>query len=395
MSLLFSNISNSFPNNRPTVIVQSSDAVRFVAPCVVGLVILIGVVGNIFIILSLLSVKNRANTPPCFLHWVIQNVTACDLALLFFVCPIFAAEFADETWTFGQALCSVMRPLDFTNLIVSFYSLCFVGIDTCFAVADPHSYQQKINTRRVGGCILGIWAVAIALTLPVWVFTRVRSTALDGNICTVSWPDHFPISFPIYGLVFAMGLPLVTTICCIIGIFINSSGKLWRPTSAESIKKTKELVNLIIALVITGSGLCAPYFIVPFYRDIYTETLVSRKSAESFFTVTCFVYAYSCVKPMLYIFFYSEIRNMVTNLIPSRSANIQSIRNGFKNNRSPRSNPAKPPRGQQHYVDHRCPDTPISTRSFPGSRSKTDPRINLRNLFALQFTEDGWRRKTL
>ncbi|XP_071483047.1 melanin-concentrating hormone receptor 1-like [Diadema antillarum] len=388
-----SNITNP-GRNQIASITGDGQELRYVAPCVVGIIVIIGIVGNVFILIGLRS--KREKRPLCFLYGITQNVTACDLGLLFLVCPIFAVEFAQESWIFGSVVCSMIRPLDFATQIISFYSLCFVSIDAAFAVANPHTYLQKQKGWFVWGSNIVLWALAIILAIPVWIFAGLKPSP-KGDICMVAWPYKFPLSYEIYSAIFVLGVPLVTTASCIIAILANLSGKLWRPTQADSVKKAKEIVHLASALGVTGFVLCAPSYIVPLVRSSTEMDHVTRKDVKAFFSTTCFAYAYSCIKPMLYIFVYRDIRNMVADMIPSRrDDNIATIINGMKYKKSPRFRPKKSMTScQRHYIDHRSPDTPVSTHSFPGCRSRTDSRICLNNMYDLQFTEKGWRRKTL
>ncbi|EDW13888.2 tyramine receptor 1 [Drosophila mojavensis] len=127
------------------------------------LLILVTVIGNMLVILSVLTTRRLRTVTNCF----VMNLATADLLVGIFVMPPAVALHVIGSWQLGWVLCDIWIFFDILLCTASILSLCAISLDRYLAVTQPLTYSKKWRCKRLALLmILGVWIVAFIITCP-------------------------------------------------------------------------------------------------------------------------------------------------------------------------------------------------------------------------------------
>ncbi|KAG8520728.1 C3a anaphylatoxin chemotactic receptor [Galemys pyrenaicus] len=158
---------------------------RSLVPMVLlGLTFLLGVPGNGLVLwVAGLRMRRTVNTV-WFLHLTLADFLCC-LSL-----PFSLAHLAlQEHWPYGRLLCKLLPSVILLNMFASVFLLTAISLDRCLLVLRPVWCQNHRRVRTASAACGCIWAAALVLCVPVFVYRDVATTEQRSS-CYYNFEGH-------------------------------------------------------------------------------------------------------------------------------------------------------------------------------------------------------------
>ncbi|XP_035714725.1 neuropeptide SIFamide receptor isoform X1 [Folsomia candida] len=174
-----------------------------------GIVFLIGIVGNSFVVAVVLR-SPRMRTPTNFF---IMNLALADLIVVIFGLPVTLLANIYSAWILGQWICKIVPYLQGVSVSASIDTLIAIACERFLAICYPMKCQISSRSCRI--LIIIIWTWSFIVTLPWAIFFQL--TPLNPNapnselmVCTEKWwdPTVGNVYFVVAHLILCYLLPL-------------------------------------------------------------------------------------------------------------------------------------------------------------------------------------------
>ncbi|XP_012579513.1 PREDICTED: alpha-2C adrenergic receptor, partial [Condylura cristata] len=129
---------------------------------VVGFLIVFTVVGNVLVVIAVLT--SRALRAPQNLFLV--SLASADILVATLVMPFSLANELMAYWYFGQVWCGVYLALDVLFCTSSIVHLCAISLDRYWSVTQAVEYNLKRTPRRVKATIVAVWLISAVISSP-------------------------------------------------------------------------------------------------------------------------------------------------------------------------------------------------------------------------------------
>uniref|UniRef100_A0A667GZ65 C-X-C chemokine receptor type 2 n=1 Tax=Lynx canadensis TaxID=61383 RepID=A0A667GZ65_LYNCA len=221
---LFDMENYSYNTDLPTILSDSApcrpeslEINQYAMVVIYALVFVLSLLGNSLVILVVLYSRVSRSVTDVYL----LNLAIADL-LFALTLPIWAASKA-KGWIFGTALCKVVSLLKEINFYSSILLLACISVDRYLAIV--HATRTLTQKRHwVKFICLGIWALSLILSLPIFIFRRAIYPPYSSPVCyedmganTTKWrmvmrvlPQTFGFLLPLMVMLFCYGLTLRT-----------------------------------------------------------------------------------------------------------------------------------------------------------------------------------------
>ncbi|CAK6433335.1 unnamed protein product [Pipistrellus nathusii] len=140
---------------------------------VVGFLIVFTVVGNVLVVIAVLT--SRALRAPQNLFLV--SLASADILVATLVMPFSLANELMAYWYFGQVWCGVYLALDVLFCTSSIVHLCAISLDRYWSVTRAVEYNLQRTPRRVKATIVAVWLVSAVISFPPLVSLYRRPAA--------------------------------------------------------------------------------------------------------------------------------------------------------------------------------------------------------------------------
>ncbi|XP_052810757.1 neuropeptide CCHamide-1 receptor-like [Mya arenaria] len=323
-------------NSTPTVDVYEEpheNLEAILVPILFAIIFLIGVVGNVTLIMTVLKNKSLRNTPNIF----VVSLSIGDLLLLLCSVPFSSTLFTCFSWPFGRFLCKFNEYMQTLSLGVSVFTLTALSGDRYIAIVHPMSKHTGKPTLITVVAVVVIWICSAALAIPEAVTSNVlyfegRAPMENGNttvlpitiaICNIypanSLPTWYSKAHSMYRFIVFFGLPLL-----VIAIFYVMMSRILIISSkalpCESVKGSamnqqqkrqiqarlkvaKVVLSFVVIFVVCWLprhiSILAGHFADPEYNMFWHVLKI---------TSFCLTYIYSCVNPYALYFLSSKFR---------------------------------------------------------------------------------------
>ncbi|XP_004640825.1 C-C chemokine receptor type 1 [Octodon degus] len=281
-------------------------------PPLYSLVFLIGVVGNVLVVLVLMKYKRLQNMTTIYL----LNLALSDLLFLFTL-PFWIDYKVKDNWIFGDAMCKLLSGLYYVGLYSEIFFIVLLTIDRYLAIVHA---VFALRARTVTfGIITSIvtWALAILASVPGLYFSKTQWEATH-HTCSIfypsdslkAWQRFQALKLNLLGLI----LPLLVMVFCYASIL---NVLLHRPN-----KQKAKAVRLIFVIMIIFFLFWTPYnlavFVSTFQEHMFTKYCEQSKQLDLALQVTEVVaYTHCCVNPIIYVFVGQRFRNYLWQLFQS------------------------------------------------------------------------------
>lgn len=326
-----SNFSQTLATDNGTVCkptaVLSQELIDFMQRChivemiVVSIITLVGVIGNILVIL--VSVKNKEMKTTN--NFMISLLAVSDLTFLIFVCPSMVLEHVKNAYPFGNVYCKLSNYVGYILVYVTIYLLCLMSVDRFCAILFPlksRPYRTKKNLRIACVCVL-VFACAVNVPSPI-VHNTIQ--LYDANECGIKcrMTDTTKVFGNVTVTTFFIGmflllaylLPLfIMTIMysCICVKLLQLKRQRISDSETSTEKHTKAAV---ITLTLVGSFFVCwtPIQVFGMLMFMKVEMISDFKEMYAYMLFgTLMSYVSSCINPLLYTFMSPEYRrNLMT-----------------------------------------------------------------------------------
>ncbi|XP_060708675.1 C-X-C chemokine receptor type 3-2-like isoform X1 [Hemiscyllium ocellatum] len=295
---------------RPIVV---ENFVRVFVPILYSLVLLLGVLGNMMVILIIGRLRSARRT---LTDTFILHLAGADL-LLVLTLPFWAVE-AVMGWTFGTTMCKLIGAIFALNLYSSILFLVCISFDRYLAIVHAiHMYRKRKPVYVHLACIV-VWSFCLLLATVDLIFRDVyTSSYLNTSVCTYMFhPDSaaaWKLTIVATHHVIGFFVPMAAMLYCYCLIFKT----LCRAHMLERQKTLKVVVALVVVFVVCW---------LPYNAVLFVDTLqslgairpdcsglnvldISRTVTQSLGLVHC------CLNPLLYAFIGVKFRREVLSLL--------------------------------------------------------------------------------
>ncbi|XP_043368439.1 alpha-2C adrenergic receptor [Dermochelys coriacea] len=160
------NGSLAFPSSSSSPLQQppshySPGAVASLA-AVVGFLIVFTIVGNVLVVIAVLTSKALRAPQNLFL----VSLASADILVATLVMPFSLANEIMDYWYFGKAWCNIYLALDVLFCTSSIVHLCAISLDRYWSVTQAVEYNLKRTPRRIKGIILTVWLISAVISFP-------------------------------------------------------------------------------------------------------------------------------------------------------------------------------------------------------------------------------------
>ncbi|RVE76498.1 hypothetical protein OJAV_G00008960 [Oryzias javanicus] len=295
-------------SNYPTVCGRGAnrDFRKWFMPTFFSIICLMGVVGNLLVILTVFHFKRLKTMTDVYL----LNLSFADL-LFALSLPFWAANSMTE-WVLGQLVCKSMH----TVYKVSFYSsmlfLCLISIDRYFAIAKAiSSHRHRTEAAfysKVSSTV--VWVMALIFSIPEMAYANVSN-----NTCSLSNHNNtqLKVGIQVSQIALAFILPLLVMGFCYASIIKT----LCQARNFERNKAIKVILAVVTVFLISQ----VPYNIVLF---LSTAVTASGGTEDCDYDVTLMLatdatqglaFFRCCLNPFVYAFIGVKFRNDLLKLL--------------------------------------------------------------------------------
>ena len=164
-------MSASFNNSSVANNVNSSGSQtdRLLRMVFVWVIIVVGLVGNSFIVAVIIIFRRMRTTT----NYLLVNVAGADITtLLFTAMHLIPIKGPFPAGALGSFLCKFVYTNNITmvTLLVTTLTLTLLAVERYHAMVKPLIISRRITNERIAYVIVGIWLVAIAMVTPIFVF---------------------------------------------------------------------------------------------------------------------------------------------------------------------------------------------------------------------------------
>ncbi|XP_063156088.1 lysophosphatidic acid receptor 6-like [Candoia aspera] len=297
---------SGLPSDNTSTCSESADFQYILFPVVYGLVFLLGLDGNLFVLGYFLRTKSATAPANVFL----VNLATIDLLFVLTLPFRIAYHALHNDWIFGEALCKITGCLFFANLYGSSLFLACICLERYIAVVHPLKHLQFRQLRYRVGAALGVWLVLIVAILFLALRGSLTSPFVDGrtacleNFSSSSWKGRIS-GISIFAAVVGFLLPLL-----LIGVCYPLIA--WRLLASPGLQSSSRAVRrkaLRTVLVVLGVFLIcfAPYHVVQLVHTLgrvgvlggcplLRTTYVARRITMALTSLN------ACLDPVVYYF---------------------------------------------------------------------------------------------
>ncbi|XP_029958502.1 chemokine-like receptor 1 [Salarias fasciatus] len=300
-------------------------ALHIMSLVVFSLGMVLGVFGNAVVIwVTGFKMKKTVNTV-----WFL-NLAVADFLFTAFLPLTIAYTALNFHWPFGNFMCKLSSAITSLNIFASVYVLVVISVDRCVSVVWPVWAQNHRSVRKASCVSLGVWVLALILSIPSFVF-RGTGPALQNENITLCF-NHFGlpednVTLSVVQLKqfrhqattvtrFFLGfvIPFTVIVCCY-AVIIHRLRK--SPTLASQSKRT---FRIIAAIIITFFLCWAPFHILTLIELANFSAVSLDKTLVFVLTVgfpiaTGLAFLNSCVNPLLYVFVGQNFKDRVCKSI--------------------------------------------------------------------------------
>ncbi|XP_040102735.1 C-C chemokine receptor type 1 [Oryx dammah] len=278
-------------------------------PPLYSVVFVIGLIGNILVVLVLMQYKRLRSMTSIYL----LNLAISDLIFLFTL-PFWIDYKVKDDWVFGDAMCKLLSGLYFVGLYSEIFFIVLLTIDRYLAIVHA-VFALRARTVTFGIVTsIAIWVLAILASVPGLYFSETQ-WELTHYTCSIhfppesftKWKQFQALKLNILGLI----LPLLVMIVCYTGII---KILLRRPN-----EKKAKAVRLIFVIMIIFFLFWTPYnlsvFVSAFQDSLFTYKCEQSRQLDLAIQVTeVIAYTHCCVNPVIYVFVGERFRRYLRQL---------------------------------------------------------------------------------
>lgn len=278
-------------------------------PPLYSLVFVIGLVGNILVVLVLMQYKRLKSMTSIYL----LNLAISDLLFLFTL-PFWIDYSLKESWAFGNGMCKFLSGLYYVGLYSEIFFIILLTIDRYLAIVHAvFAMRARTVTFGIITSII-VWVLAILAAIPGFYFSKTQ-WEFSHHTCSLhfpheslkQWKKFQALKLNILGLI----LPLVVMIVCYTGII---KILLRRPN-----EKKARAVRLIFVIMIIFFLFWTPYNLTVFafaFQDVLLKNECEQsKQLDLAMQVTeVITYTHCCVNPIVYAFVGERFRRYLCQL---------------------------------------------------------------------------------
>lgn len=129
-------------------------------------IIALALLGNLLIIYLVLINMRLRNARNAFM----LNLTFSNILLVTICTPSFLVSISSRGWTMGTFWCKFLHSVQIVVVLVSAFSIAMIAIDRWIFVV--YSHKNQLKNVHVCAIIVGIWTLAIALSVPTFIIRQ-------------------------------------------------------------------------------------------------------------------------------------------------------------------------------------------------------------------------------
>ena len=211
------NFSTEAPGNT-TQFFEEPNGLKYFRLTLISMVIFSSVVGNFMVCKTVWKIPYRR----LFSYHLVANVAVAELINSLCISIIVFYE-EKESWTLGKAACILTNPLLVLTMCVITNSLAIIAL---------YRYRATLNKTRPSGfvkalIIAGVWVMALAITLPLFVTRRLVQYSTGDFECRSYFPGDKKSNTPGYNkytisrLIFTFAVPYFVILSAYIALAIK------------------------------------------------------------------------------------------------------------------------------------------------------------------------------
>ncbi|KAL1766376.1 gastrin-releasing peptide receptor [Sigmodon hispidus] len=298
----------------------------YIIPAVYGVIIVIGLIGNITLIKIFCTVKSMRNVPNLF----ISSLALGDLLLLVTCAPVDASKYLADRWLFGRVGCKLIPFIQLTSVGVSVFTLTALSADRYKAIVRPMDIQASHALMKICLKAALIWIVSMLLAIPEAVFSDLHPFHVKDTNQTFISCAPYPHSNELHPKIHSMASFLVFYIIplSIISVYyyfiarnlIQSAYNL--PVEGnihvkKQIESRKRLAKTVLVFVGLFAFCWLPNHVIYLYRSYhYSEVDTSMLHFVTSICARLLAFTNSCVNPFaLYLLSKSFRKQFNTQLL--------------------------------------------------------------------------------
>lgn len=299
--------------------VSESLEYKTVSVFLVLLVCSVGIIGNIMVVLVVLTTRHMRTPTNCYL----VSLAIADLTVLVAAGLPNVADSLTGTWVFGHAGCLGITYLQYLGINVSSCSITAFTVERYIAICHPIKAQTVCTVSRAKRIIAGVW-IFTCIYCMLWFFLVDIQVGQDGHVqCgyRVKRDLYLPIYLIDFAIFYVIPLLLAIVLYGLIARILylsplpnhpeasattvrrscrepsdSSGGKGGRSTrSAHSSRK--QVTKMLAVVVILFALLWMPYRTL-----VLINSFVSTPYLDAWFLLFCrtCIYANSAINPVIY-----------------------------------------------------------------------------------------------
>ncbi|XP_041426662.1 C-X-C chemokine receptor type 3 isoform X2 [Xenopus laevis] len=285
---------------------------RSFLPAFYSIVFLLGILGNVLVMVVLLQNQWRLqSTNIILLHLALADI------LLVVTLPFWATQ-AVSGWIFGTVMCKMVASIFKINLYACTFLLVCISCDRYLSIVYAVQLYKKQRTHLVHWSCLLVWCLCIGLSIPDMVHfqvihePRTNMTQCQPNFDSSTfkiWRVSMTFLYHIVGFL----LPLCFMVYCYTHI-------IYTLCQTRGFKKQKAL-QVIIAVVVTFFLCWTPYNIVALLDtmnmlNFLADNCTTDSNIDIALSVTSgLCYFHSCLNPLLYAFIGAKFKRKLIELL--------------------------------------------------------------------------------
>ncbi|TNN60862.1 Gastrin-releasing peptide receptor [Liparis tanakae] len=293
---------------------------------VYGIITVVGLVGNVTLLRTCLTVKSMRTMPNLFL----SSLAVGDALLLVTCAPVDASRYLVDKWLFGRVGCKLIPFIQLTSVGVSVFTLTALSADRYRAIVRPLDAHRSRATLSFGSRAAFIWLLSLTLAIPEAVFSDLHTfTTGYGNetfVTCAPFPNagemhqkiHSTASFFIFYIIplFVISVYYYFIARSLIRSTVDLPAEQ-HPHLQKQMKSRKRLAKIVLVFVVLFAVCWLPSHVIYLYRSYhYDQVDTSMGHFIASVGARILAFANSCVNPFaLYLMSQSSRKHFNKQLL--------------------------------------------------------------------------------